>query len=150
MGGFYNPTSTTETSIIWFHILEDFCWKKNISIKSCHIYYEDNLCLDPIGSNLCNMDLTNFIKLGRNVYLCRKIHKQYLESKYNLGNLGVSPNFEITVACSLKFHWCLRTLSLRRLEPKLIFSCLCPVGCLSLAETANRADAETGKLQFWS
>ena len=27
--------------------------------------------------------------------------------------LGVSPNFEITVACRLKFHWCLRTLSLK-------------------------------------
>ena len=30
----------------------------------------------------------------------------------------------------------------------LMFSCLCPVGCLSLAETAKWA--ETGKLQFWS
>ena len=27
--------------------------------------------------------------------------------------LGVSPNFDITVACGLKFHWYLRTLSLK-------------------------------------
>ena len=36
----------------------------------------------------------------------------------------------------------------RRLGPKLNFSWLCPAGCLSLAETANRADS--GQLQFWS
>ena len=30
-----------------------------------------------------------------------------------LSTLGVSPNFEITVVCGLKFHWYLRTLSLK-------------------------------------
>ena len=77
---------------------------------SAYCDHEDNLCLDPIGSNLSKLDLTNFIKLGRNGFFCRKIHKQNLDSKYNL---GVSPNFEITVACGLKFHWCLRTSSLK-------------------------------------
>ena len=59
---------------------------------------------------------------------------------YNV--VGVSPNFEITVACGLKFHCYLRTLSLKFQKAwartKIMFSCLCPVGCLSLAETANR------------
>ena len=35
-----------------------------------------------------------------------------------------------------------------QLQAKLKFSFLCPVGGLSLEETANRA--EKGKLQFWS
>ena len=34
------------------------------------------------------------------------------------------------------------------IQAKLKLSWLCPVGCLSLAETADRA--ETGQLQFWS
>ena len=36
--------------------------------------------------------------------------------------LGVSPNFEITVACGPKFHWYLRTLILKfqkAIGPKL-------------------------------
>ena len=47
--------------------------------------------------------------------------------------LGVSPNFEITVACGLKFHWYLRTLSLKfqkaltKMEVFLSLPC-----CLSL------------------
>ena len=50
--------------------------------------------------------------------------------------LGVSPNFEITVACGLRFSWCLWILSLK--FQNAMTKCL--------AETANRA--ETGKLQF--
>ena len=35
---------------------------------------------------------------------------RFIKSLYRYTyNLGVSPNFEITVACSLKFHWYLRT-----------------------------------------
>ena len=50
--------------------------------------------------------------------------------------LGISPNFEITVACGLRFSWCLWILSLK--FQNAMTKCL--------AETANRA--ETGKLQF--
>ena len=58
--------------------------------------------------------------------------------------------FQITVACGLKFHLYQRMLGLKfqKARTKLKFSCLCPIGCLSLVETANRA--ETGKIQFWS
>ena len=50
-----------------------------------------------------------------------------------LSTLGVSPNFEITVACgvSLVFEDFKFKISEGGLGPKLKFSCLCPVGCLS-------------------
>ena len=53
-------------------------------------------------------------------------------STYIVCTLGVSPNFEITVACDLKFHWYLRTLRLKFQK------------ATNKIETANRA--ETGKL----
>ena len=58
--------------------------------------------------------------------------------------------FGIKVAWSLQFLGYLRTLSLKfqKARTKMKFSCLCPVGCLCLTETAVRADL--GKLQFWS
>jgi hypothetical protein len=57
----------------------------------------------------------------------RVSHTVHNEAKifFEVCTLGVPTNFEITVACGLKFHWYLRT-----------------------AEKANRA--ETGKLQFCS
>ena len=36
-----------------------------------------------------------------------------LSAHARVQSLGVSPNFEITVACGLKFHWYLRILSLK-------------------------------------
>ena len=39
---------------------------------------------------------------------------QLVELFYEIrGHLGVSPNFEITVACGLKCHWYFRTLSFK-------------------------------------
>ena len=61
----------------------------------------------------CNLKTTEIL---------RKLHfKLNLASQYSLFDglyetccLGVSPNFEITVACTLKFHWHLRTFSLKQ------------------------------------
>ena len=58
--------------------------------------------------------------------------------------------FGIKVLWRLQFLEYLRTLSLKFQKAwiKLKLSWVCPVGCLSLADPANRADS--GQLQFWS
>ena len=48
-------------------------------------------------------------------------------------NIRGFTKFEFTVAFSLKFHWYLRTLSLKfqKARTKIEVVCLCPVDCLS-------------------
>ena len=48
----------------------------------------------------------------------------------------------------MQFPEGLENTPFRRLKPKLVISLVCPVSCLSLAETAIWADS--GQLQFWS
>ena len=63
---------------------------------------------------------------------------------YVLGDTGFFRLQGIKVLRSLQFLGYFRTLSFKFQK----LSWLCPVGCLSLVETANRA--ESGQLQSWS
>ena len=55
---------------------------------------------------------------------------------------GVSPNFEITVACGLKFHWYLRTLSLnfQKARTKIEVSALLAVSAKLRQPTGQRQE----------
>ena len=98
---------------------------KFFSSEVVYIYYHHNDREPKFNVYACVYEGLVLIRLCNNL---NQHEELFLTIMCVVSMLGVSPNFEITVACGLKSHWYLRTFS--------------------LAETANRA--ETGKLQFWS
>ena len=90
-----------------------------LSMEKSTITYKCLCCLAPVYHQ------TSFTVGEPLAHLsCRKETKNYLSL------MCVHQRFhkvQITVVCSLKFHWYLRTFKFRRLGAKWKFSCLCAV-----------------------
>ena len=72
----------------------------------------------------------------------------YVWKRGSISLLGVSPNFEITVACGLKFHGYLKTLSLKIQKARTKIEVFLTLPCWLFHLNWESQQGETGKLCF--